>query len=460
MADVAYSELLDPAGELVWRGNREDRRDALKALGGNVVPALGALLDQEDLPSCERGEVMDAAERLGFVTRVGAARGFLTALPRATLVDQAIDAFNVDHLVELRANRIDFPLLFARADDEMRALTSSYEKQGRMFRLADEDSELRLAYAADPGVFAWLKDRCLDSRRLPYGVYTPLPVFRRWQSGEISLDRMRQYPVPDVHILTAPENATEVYEDAVRLAAENARFWGGEDVAHSLDIVEVPGRDPHLVARRLAQAGGCHTVVNVLRSRPRYYSVKGGLMIYAGFGPLMLYNFQLDDTNGARFRIHLEDGQPVEIVHATVAGGWPKLLPLVLGRGLTGVGPRVVPAELAWHQVVCVPVSDRHVPLAERTAARLREAGLRAVADDAASGPLGGRLRRLREAWQPLWAVIGDREEREEREEPLIESMDGKQSMPLDEFVAVYAPRLDRCRPAAGLHFADPPILA
>lgn len=455
MADTAYTEVLDPTGELVWRGDPKDRREALKTLVAAPPTGLAALCTADDLANCARSDVMDSAERLRFVSRERPHRGFLTVLPRATLLDQAVEAFNQLHLESLRANRIDFPLLFSRSHEELCALSDSYEKQGRIFQLAGEDSDLRLAYAADPGLFAWLKGRRLNKHDLPYSIYSPLPVFRRWQSGEVSLDRMRQYPVPDVHILCAAESATEVYEHAVAQAADAARFWVDSDFAQTVDIVDLPGHDPHTLASRLARAAGCHTVVNVLRSRPRYYAVKGGLMIYAGFGLVMLYNFQLDDTNGRRFRFRLDDGGPVSVIHATVAAGWPKILPLVLGRGLAGIGPRAIPAELAWEQVVCVPVADRHVAAAEQTAAQLRDMKLRTVADTNTAGPLGARLRRLRESWQPLHVVLGDREH---DADPVIEARDGKDSLPLDEFVRTYEDRFRRCSPSVMLHYADPPF--
>jgi threonyl-tRNA synthetase len=455
MAHIAYSEVLSPEGDVVWRGAPEDRNRAVVTLGAWPSTALAALCRVSDLPSCTRGEVRDAAERLKFVSRQGTNNGFLVVLPRATLVDQVIEAFNLPHLAELRASRIDFPLLFSRADPATRALIDGYERQGRMFRIAEPDSDLRLAYAADPGLFAWLAGRRLRRADLPYTVYSPMPVFRRWQSGELSLDKMRQYPVPDVHILCPGRDASAEYQRAVTYAARSLRFWVGEDFAQSVDLVEDSPAKVAGLAGKLARAATCYTLVNVLSSRPRYYSVKGGLMVYAGFGTVMLYNFQLDDANGERFGFRVDDGEPATVIHATLAGGWPKMLPLVLGRGLADIGPRAIPAELAWHQIVCVPVADRHLAHARNWADRLRDLGLRAGVPTDAAGPLGRRLAGLREEWQPLRVVVGDRET---AGPVVVEANDGKCSLPLEEFLLRYQQRLDRCRPAA-VPSSDPPLL-
>ena len=447
--------VFDPAGEILWQGYDEEKRAALRSAGMASVPSLTALLDPGVLSGCDRGEILDVAERLGFISRRGAPKGMLTALPQATLLDQCMDAFNSAHLEALHANRIDFPLIFDRSEHDLMELTQSYEDQDRMFRLAGKDADLRLVYAADPSLFAWLRRTRLDARKLPYTIYTPLPVFRRWLSGEISLERMRQYPVPDVHVLCEPASAMMTFADVVKHASVNARFWVAEDLALSLEIVDQAAGDPYALARQFARAAGCYTVLKVLPSRPRYYSVKGGLMIYAGYGLLMLYNFQLDDTNGRRFQICLDDARAVTIIHATIAGGWPKMLPLMLGRGLTGVGPRFIPPELAMHQVICLPVADRHSPLAQATADRLAGAGVRAVAE-AASGSLGARLHRLRQRWQPLRAVIGDRED---GDEAVIESADGKLALPLAKFIADCRDRFERCRPLSRFQPNDPPFI-
>jgi threonyl-tRNA synthetase len=461
LPDVARTELLSADGEVLLEVDGALTAERLREVDGlgddRALAVVCGVAPEEAGGACTRNDVLAAAEQLEMVSRRGCVRGFLVILPRGMLLEHSVAAFNQPHVVALGATRMDFPLVFDRSDPAVADLTESYERQERMFRVEEPDREHRLAYAADPGLFGWLSGARLDPGALPYAIYSPTPVFRRLQSGEVGgVDRQRQYLVPDVHVLTARRDAVDAYTRCVELAADGARFWFGEDFAQFVEIVdEMHAAEPEL-GRRAAVAAGRPTVVRVLRRRPRYYAVKGGIVVPGGFAGVMLYNLQLDDTNGERFDVRLADGEPAAIVHATVAGGWPKILPLVLGRGLAGLGPKTLPVELAADQIVCLPIRDEHAAAAVAYAARLREAGLRVATELRFGDSLGARLRRHRAAWQPFHVVIGDREAA--GQEPVIASPVEQDRLPLGAFVERFGGRLRRCAvpapPTADLPFA------
>lgn len=449
MAQIIQHEIFDPQGKRIcyWSGDPPACVDeGIRGIPGErVFRDMCGLATPDPLPTCTRGEVITLAQKLEFVSRDGASPGFLNILPGGMLVEQVAEAFNRQHLAELGAVRIDFPLIFERTEKDVAELTLHYENQNRMFRLSQADENSRLAYASDPSLFSWLRGRCLADEHLPYTIFTPLPVFRRLQSGEIGgLDKLRQYQVPDLHILCRADDAFESYLKAIRLDADGARFWFREDFAQFADIVEDVYRERPQFGAESARAAGAYTLIRTLAKRTRYYAWRSGIMIHAGFAPIMLYNLQFDDTNAKRFAITLESGQPLIIIHATVAGGWPKLLPLFLGRGLSGQGPKALPIEIAPKQLAILPLTSNHVAAAAELSRELAPV-LRVDLRQSVNRPIASQLARLRRNWQPWHVVIGDREAAGEM--PKVYPMTGGKPIVLKDFLSCMQDRLDRCRP-------------
>ncbi|MGC4865230.1 His/Gly/Thr/Pro-type tRNA ligase C-terminal domain-containing protein [Micromonospora sp. DT53] len=449
-------QVLDSSGQTRWTGDEAGLPEFLARFSaGNSGTAR---LAGTAMGSCTHNEVTELAEQLGFISRRGTPKGFVTTLPPGSLIDESVAQFNRGHMARLRANRVDFPLVFATDDAEMGALVSAYEQQGRMFRFDERDPSLRLSYAADPNLFAWLRHTRADPSRLPYTIISPQPIFRRFQSGELSLDRARQYHVSDVHTLCPADRAAEVFRDIVGHAAKAMEFWFGDDYCQIVDAVTGTEFDCAETYEALSKSVPGVTIVRHLAARSRYYAIKGGLYVDAGFGTVMLFNFQLDDTNPGRFDIRLDDDGPMAVIHSTLAAGVPKLLPITLGRGLAGVGPRALPPELARHQLVLVPVREHHRSGADELAATLRTSGLRVTVDAHLNRSLGHRLAALRSAWQPLFAVVGDREL---AGEPL--TLDGPQAddrPTLSGYLAANRERLQRCAPTVESDWTDPPFHA
>ena len=449
MADVARSELWDEDGRRVWTGPCGGHVEALSSATDRAAHSTLRMLGGQNgsEKSCTSGDVVRLAEELEFISREGCPPGFFNVLPAGTFLDLCVECFNRDHLEALGANRIDFPLVYDAGPADIRALTRSYEAQGRVFKLEAHERELRLAYAADPGLFSWLRNKSLKPSLLPYAVYSPVSAFRRWQSGEVGgFAKMRQYTVPDLHILSGERDAWAVYQSAIKQGAAGARFWFGEEWAQYVDVDENFLENHSDVGAAFATAAQKLTLVNVLRRRPRYYAIKNGIMVGAGFTAMMLYNLQWDDTNAARFNISIDDSQELVIIHATVAGGWPKLLPMFLGRGLTGTGPKIIPVECAARQILILPIDQSHLRAAELFSERLQSAGLR-TAVDTSLRPLAQRLRQLRQKWQPFYCVIGDRESN--GAEPLIQTYVGGAGQSAAEFLTTRGERIRRCSPPA-----------
>jgi threonyl-tRNA synthetase len=450
-------ELYDPQGNRVWDEDSQPVQAALELVEGRPGGAVvHELLGHESARGCAPAEILATIERLEFVSRAGCAPGFAVVLPKGVVFEQALETLDRAHARSLDATRMELPLVFERSGAELVDLTASFESQGRMFRFEGRDRDLRLAYAADPMLFGLLRGRRLDASRLPYVVYTPLPVFKRWQTGELGLTTMRQYTLPDIHALCVPADALATYGAFLERAASSARFLFEEEWAQFLEVSpELGARFPAL-GSTLAAAAGRYTLVRRVERRTRYFDLKGGIDVHIGAGTVMLFNFQWDETSSERFDFRTEEGEPLAVVHSTLIGGWTKVLSAIVGQALSKQRPRTIPVELAPVQVAVVPVGAEHREAAERVAAELRERGLRVAGLAPSSKSLGARIKLLREAWNPFHAVVGDREA--EGMPVVLRRPIGEGQWSVDELLAEFGARIDACRPADGDMRVDLPF--
>lgn len=453
MGQVVDVQILDSSGNVLWRGTESDYPAALGAIDPDNS-ALRMLADQDPGHRCTPDDVMRTAENLQLVSRRGAPHGFLTTLPRGTVLEAGVNAFNARHLAGLEVNTVHLPLVFDGSAEPIRELTGQFAEQERTFELADGDGDgndgggLTLAYAADPSLFAWLKGTVLERARLPYAMYSPQPVFRRFEPDEIDIQRRGQLDVPDVHILCHPDDVAERYLHALQHAAESTAYWFQQDYVHVLDSVAGTSHDTDDFHQRCAKATGGITVVRRLDALPEHpepYAQKTGILVSSGYELVTLQDLRLDETNAPRFNIRMDTGQHPSLIHARVAMGGSRLLPLVIGRGLAGLGPQVIPAELAWNQVVFLPLAEKHVGRAYELAGPLWIDGVRTAVDLEFKRPISVRTARLRREWQPLYCVVGDREL---SEQPRFQS-GGRTPIDLDyqDFLAEQLPGWLRCRP-------------
>ncbi|MGW6056159.1 His/Gly/Thr/Pro-type tRNA ligase C-terminal domain-containing protein [Streptomyces sp. NPDC055189] len=469
MGQVVDVRILDSSGNVLWQGTESDYPAALGAINPDNS-ALRMLADGDPAHRCTRDDVMRTAETLQLVSRRGAPHGFLTTLPRGTVLEAGVDAFNARHLAGLEVNTVHLPLVFDGSAEPMRELTGRYAEQDRMFELTDADADadaggdgegegrLTLAYATAPSLFSWLKDSVLQRARLPYAMHSPQPVFRRFEPDETDIQRRRQLNVSDVHILCHPDDVAERYLHALRHAAESTAYWFQQDYVHVLDSVAGTGHDTDDFHQRCAKAAGGITVVRRLAAHPEHWAQQSGILVSSGYELVALQNLRLDETNARRFNVRVDTGEHPSLIHARVAAGGSRLLPLVIGRGLAGLGPQAIPAELAWNQVVFLPLAEKHVGRAYELAGPLWIDGVRTAVDLEFKQPIGARIAGLRREWQPLYCVVGDREL---SEQPRFQS-GGRAPIDLDyqDFLAEQLPGWLRCRPDTPVGAAPLPLVS
>jgi hypothetical protein len=111
---IKRSELYDPNGKLIWVSEQSQNilvRTINEIDNPNLSAIVSDLIGQPVERGCTSSDILHTAEKLGYVSRVGSPPGFLTVLPRGTLLQHRINVFNRKHANEIGATRIDFPLL-------------------------------------------------------------------------------------------------------------------------------------------------------------------------------------------------------------------------------------------------------------------------------------------------------------------------------------------------------------
>jgi threonyl-tRNA synthetase len=84
---------------------------------------------------------------------------------------------------------------------------------------------------------------------------------------------------------------------------------------------------------------------------------------------------------------------------------------------------------------VVIPITDRHVPYAQRVKARLEEAGLRVEVDES-SDRMGAKIRDAQLQKVPYMLVVGDREVDSEAVSVRLRSEEELGAMPVDRLLA------------------------
>lgn len=441
--DFQRFEFYDPKGNLLLQGTNNELAQCLKlSIDKRLIEVLSHLcIDRKGKSG--KG-VLRQANELGFLSVKGNAPGFYTLLPNGTLLQEIVEAFNRQHIESLKAERIDFPAVYEQSDSALKTLTQTYEADGRIFRL-HSSKELRLSYAADPGLFSWLSGKKINEEDLPYCIYSPLTGFRKWKSGELSpMYKFNAYHIPDFHQLIPPEKGVEHYMRCAELSSDGARFWFKEDWIHVLETDEGSLHTFREIAPQLARIVKQYTLFRISSEKPRYFSLKSGFMINAGFCAMMLYNLQLDNENGQRFDIRLPNARFLHIIHGTLAAGWPKLLPIIIGRGLYGVSPMVLPIELSPVQIRILCILPDHAAKANNLKIELEKLGLR-VEMDARKTRLSDKLRQLRIDWIEHYIVFGDLENQNLNNVRIESWVTNQNSTGITQFLE-NRPQLERCR--------------
>jgi threonyl-tRNA synthetase len=165
----------------------------------------------------------------------------------------------------------------------------------------------------------------------------------------------------------------------------------------------------------------------------------------------------LDDALGrewqmATIQADYQLPQRFDLEYRTAEGGFER--PVVIHYAIYGSFERWIgvivehfagafPAWLAPVQAVVIPIADRHLEYAGEVRDALRAAGIRVEVDDR-SERMQAKVRDAQEQQVPVMLVVGDRDQEARAVSPRLRTGEQSQGVPLDEFVADLAGRIER----------------
>jgi threonyl-tRNA synthetase len=385
MAEYLRTEVFNSQGKRIWSGDYHKRYEAIKQIkDSEQTVALGYILGchyrLDKTKKYSSKTIFKKAIEWGYLNIDNNLPGFVTVLPKTKILERLVEKINAEHFKELNAVEITFPTFFNYTSKEIKELTKSYEIEKRMFRLGESDQEARISYAADPGLLLWLKNKIFKNDSLPYAIYTQTQVFRRFKGGEISgFPQLREFPMPDLHILCKKENAVELYLKNLSIAAKNMRFLLEEEWAFCLDITPklYDQLDDFII--NLCKTINKISIVNILRNKPRYYDMKSVFMMDAGDCAIMNFNMQWDQENSKLFNITDEFRNPLVILHGTLMHSWYKILPVFINKMLVDDTLQTFPYHVAPLQVSIIPINHNFINLANTLREDLISQNIRCV---------------------------------------------------------------------------------
>jgi threonyl-tRNA synthetase len=320
--------------------------------------------------------------------------------------------------------------------------------QDNMFTLDDSDHLSGLKPMNCPESMLIYKTRLRSYRDLPMRLADYSWLFRRERTGALAgMFRVRQLTQDDSHVLCRDDQVIDEVNLALTLVRRQYAPFGFEPRFKLATRPEKRlGTDEFwdMAEGKLAEA---------LKAADTPYELDPGGGAF--YGPKI--DVFLDDALGrewqmATIQADYQLPQRFDLEYRTAEGGFER--PVVVHYAIYGSFERWIgvltehfagafPAWLAPVQAVVIPIADRHLEYAAEVRDALRAAGIRVEVDDRAER-MQAKVRDAQGQQVPVMLVVGDRDAEARAVSPRLRTGEQSQGVPLDEFVADLAGRVDR----------------
>ncbi len=350
----------------------------------------------------------------------GSDPGNLRWYPKGRLVKSLIEQFVTSTMLEYGAMEVETPVMY---DFNHPSLSDYLDRfPARQYVIKSEDKDLFLRFAACFGQFLMIRDAQFSYRQLPLRIYELTRYsFRREKSGEIAgLRRQRAFTMPDCHSLCA--NLEQVKEEFV------LRFKLCMKV---LEALELRKKDYELAIRftkdfykknrdfilSVVKLFGRPVLVEILKKKAFYWILKWEFNFVDNQDKASaLSTDQIDVENAYRYDITYVDEkgerQHPLILHCSPSGGVERCVYAILEKAYKeqkGGGAPILPLWLSPTQVRIIPVSDKFMKDAEKTADEIGKLGIRVDFDDR-SLTMQRKVREAETEWVNYIIVVGQKE--------------------------------------------------
>nr|WP_319540779.1 threonine--tRNA ligase [uncultured Methanospirillum sp.] len=339
--------------------------------------------------------------------------GHLRWMPRGKLVRDLLADYALAMVLEHGASPVETPVMYDLAD---KAIYEHADKFGeRQYRFKSGNRNMMLRFAACFGMFTIMRNMHISPNNLPMKMYELSTYsFRHEQKGEvIGLKRLRAFTMPDMHSLCKDmTDALQCFEEQLAMGWKTGEDFGTKLVAVFRCTEEFYKNNEAWIKKIVAQSK-VPILIETLSDRVHYWIAKIDLAAIDGQQrPIENPTVQIDVESSKRFGIkyHLNDGTEVfpPILHCSPTGSVERVFCAIL-ENTANQKVAHLPTWLAPTQVRVIPVAERHGDVAEKIAATLTAARIRADYDDREES-VGKKVREAGMDWVPYVVVIGDNE--------------------------------------------------
>ncbi|GAB4255893.1 MAG: threonine--tRNA ligase [Deferrisomatales bacterium] len=282
------------------------------------------------------------------------------------------------------------------------------------------------------------KSKVRSYRDLPVRYFELGTVHRHEKSGVLhGLTRVRGFTQDDAHILCTPDQLQGEILAILQFVKDVMGLFGFPFE------VELSTRPEKAIGDDEAWERATRALREALDSQGIDYEVNEGEGAF--YGPKI--DIKLKDALDRRWQcatIQADFTLPERFDLTYVAPDGQRRRPVMLHRVILGSIERFIgvliehyagafPVWLAPVQVVLLPITDRHIPYAQKVQGILRSRGVR-VELDGRNEKLGYKIREAQLQKIPYMVVLGDKELAEQAVSPRLRSGESLPLMPLEEF--------------------------
>jgi threonyl-tRNA synthetase len=378
-----------------------------------------------------------------FSTQEVAGPGLIFWHPKGAMVRKIMEEWMRDECLRRGYSLVYTPHV-ARRDLWQISGHEGFYSQNMFTPMELDDADYRLKPMNCPFHILIYKNSPKSYRDLPVRYAELGNVYRYERSGTMhGLLRVRGFTQDDAHIFCSPAQIEDEIVGCIEFAQLVLTIFGFKDFQVELstwdpkDRKNYTGSDENwaLAIGSLERALGRKGIpYKTVRGEAAFYGPKIDIKLVDVLGRLwQLSTVQFDFNMPARFEMEYvgEDGerhQPV-MVHRALFGSVERFFGVLIEHYAGAF-----PLWLAPVQVGIVPISERHLPYAEKIQTTLQNAGLR-VEVDQRNEKMGAKIRDFTLQKLPYILVVGDKEAETAAVSLRVRSQGDQGGMPLEDFV-------------------------
>ena len=418
--DLKHFKLLSIAGAY-WRGDEKNKM--LTRVYGTAFAKKSEL--DAHLEMIEEAKLRDH-KKLGkeldlFVFSETVGKGLPLWTPKGSTIRRVLERFIVDEELARGYLHVYTPDL---------ANIALYEKSGHYPYYKDsmyapiqiDDEQFMLRPMTCPHHFELYLSKPHSYKELPMRYAELAKLYRYEQSGELAgLQRVRTFTLADAHIIARRDQAEEEINgvlDLIEFIADKFHLEFGKDYHYRLSLGDRSDEKKYFKDDK-AWGEAENALRTVLTARKAHFVEAPGEAAF--YGPKI--DVQMKNVNGKEdtaFTVQYDFVMPKRFKLSYINENGEEEQPIVIHRSSIGALERVMafliehfagafPLWLAPVQVLLLPIADRHADFAQKAAAELRKAGIRAEAD-VRSERLQAKIRDATLQKVPFMGIIGDKE--------------------------------------------------